>query len=213
MNEISCEMCMDLMPLVRDGVASEDSRRAVERHVQTCAACRAVYDGEKPPVVNTEDGLAKAVKRLRTVSGIILAVVVLLGICLCELVMQGSSILFLALVAVIGWLGRIVFDKGRGMAQILKKTAAFLGAVTLIAAVLWTGNEVFGNPVSKNRAEKAVQGYLAENYGQWELYVDEISYTTSSATYEAKIKAASPVEFCVVYRDGKILYDTYNTIS
>ena len=29
MNKISCDMCIDLMPLVQDGVASEDSRNAV----------------------------------------------------------------------------------------------------------------------------------------------------------------------------------------
>ena len=32
MNEISCDVCMDLIPLVQDGIASEDSREAVEQH-------------------------------------------------------------------------------------------------------------------------------------------------------------------------------------
>ena len=30
MNEINCNVCMDLIPLVQDGIASEDSRKAVE---------------------------------------------------------------------------------------------------------------------------------------------------------------------------------------
>ena len=29
MNEISCQICMDLIPLVQDGVASKDSRDVV----------------------------------------------------------------------------------------------------------------------------------------------------------------------------------------
>ena len=40
MNEITCGLCMDLIPLVQDGIASGESRDAVERHVQSCAACR-----------------------------------------------------------------------------------------------------------------------------------------------------------------------------
>ena len=31
--DISCEVCRDLMPLVRDGVASADSERSEERRV------------------------------------------------------------------------------------------------------------------------------------------------------------------------------------
>ena len=33
MNKITCDMCIDLMPLVQDGVASEDSRNAVLQHL------------------------------------------------------------------------------------------------------------------------------------------------------------------------------------
>ena len=54
--EITCEMCMDLMPLVRDGVASEDSRLAVEDHLRSCPRCRDLYGGETVPPVS--DGAA-----------------------------------------------------------------------------------------------------------------------------------------------------------
>lgn len=30
MNKISCDICMDLIPLVKDGIASEDSGNAVK---------------------------------------------------------------------------------------------------------------------------------------------------------------------------------------
>ena len=39
MNKISCDMCMDLMPLVQDGVASADSIAAVKQHIENCPAC------------------------------------------------------------------------------------------------------------------------------------------------------------------------------
>ena len=48
MNKISCEMCMDLMPLVHDGVASSDSRNAVLAHIETCPDCKSLFEGELP---------------------------------------------------------------------------------------------------------------------------------------------------------------------
>lgn len=38
---ISCDVCLDLMPLVRDGVASDDSTSLVYEHIKTCDNCRA----------------------------------------------------------------------------------------------------------------------------------------------------------------------------
>lgn len=64
MNEISCEVCMDLIPLVRDGIASAESREAVQRHTASCPACAALAgDGAltPPPAANAE----RALRRLR----------------------------------------------------------------------------------------------------------------------------------------------------
>ena len=62
MNEISCKICMDLIPLVQDGIASEDSREAVEQHISMCESCAAYYSGEIPPVADT-DWIMVEVKR------------------------------------------------------------------------------------------------------------------------------------------------------
>lgn len=43
MNKISCDVCMDLMPLVKDGVASEDSTFLVEDHITSCISCQEMY--------------------------------------------------------------------------------------------------------------------------------------------------------------------------
>lgn len=40
MNNISCEIIQDLLPLYCDGVCSEESKKAVLAHVQTCEKCR-----------------------------------------------------------------------------------------------------------------------------------------------------------------------------
>ena len=65
MNEISCGVCMDLIPLVRDGVAGDESRAAVERHVAGCAACRAAYGEDAPPVPDVDRALDRLARRTR----------------------------------------------------------------------------------------------------------------------------------------------------
>lgn len=42
MKQISCGVCRDLLPLVEDGVACEDSRRLVEEHLASCPSCGAL---------------------------------------------------------------------------------------------------------------------------------------------------------------------------
>lgn len=51
--EISCEVCMDLIPLVQDDVASEDSAALVKQHIANCPACSAAMG---QPVQVDEDG-------------------------------------------------------------------------------------------------------------------------------------------------------------
>ena len=51
-----CNVARDLMPLVIDGVASEESRKYVDEHVENCHACELIY-GEMHaalPQVNAE---------------------------------------------------------------------------------------------------------------------------------------------------------------
>lgn len=65
MNEISCKVCMDLMPLVQDGIASEDSREAVEQHIKKCESCAACYSGTVPPVADSEKLVADVRRKVQ----------------------------------------------------------------------------------------------------------------------------------------------------
>lgn len=47
MNKISCDICMDLIPLVKDGIASEDSGNAVKKHINECETCNIIFDDFK----------------------------------------------------------------------------------------------------------------------------------------------------------------------
>lgn len=50
MNNVSCEVIRDLLPLYADGVASGESRKLVQEHLETCPACREELDKLRAPV-------------------------------------------------------------------------------------------------------------------------------------------------------------------
>lgn len=59
MNKIECEICMDLIPLVKDGIASEESYKAVEAHVKECKTCRKLYgENQEPTQITTDENHA-----------------------------------------------------------------------------------------------------------------------------------------------------------
>ena len=56
----------DLMPLVRDGVASPESEALVKAHIETCASCRALWDAlpaaQAQPALPDDDAVLHKVK-------------------------------------------------------------------------------------------------------------------------------------------------------
>ncbi|NLB20571.1 MAG: zf-HC2 domain-containing protein, partial [Clostridium sp.] len=91
MNNITCDICQDLMPLVKDGIASEDSTKAVKDHLKTCPACSKLYQNENIEVKNIDDHriLTQIRKRLYLASLITAFIGALIG-----LVLTGGAGLF-----------------------------------------------------------------------------------------------------------------------
>ena len=134
MYEISCEMCMDLMPLVADGVASEDSRKAVERHIAACPACRELYGGDAPPSVNAEQAFAKFKKKISVFWGMLLMFGVVYGLSLTA----GSGLFYnILLMPAIGALGYGLFRW-----KALYIIPCLLYATHFVTNLLGFGNEV-----------------------------------------------------------------------
>lgn len=106
MMEISCEMCMDLMPLVQDGIASEDSCRAVRQHIEGCEECRAMF-GEAVPLPVDDLRPMKQIKRKMQVFG---AMVLMFGV-LFGLSLTASAGLFynILIMPIVGALGYVIF--------------------------------------------------------------------------------------------------------
>lgn len=102
MNEISCDVCMDLMPLVTDGVASEDSVQTVERHIATCEACKAVYSGS-PPAPNPQKAFAQVKKQMRTVFLLLMVFGMIYGLSLTAGPGMLSNLILMPLLGALGY--------------------------------------------------------------------------------------------------------------
>ena len=59
MQSYECDLIMDLMPLAKDGAASEASRAAIEMHLMECPACRELYDSLPDTSVEPDESRVK----------------------------------------------------------------------------------------------------------------------------------------------------------
>lgn len=150
MNKISCDMCKDLMPLVKDGIASEDSRLAVEEHVKSCETCKKQYDGEiiEPSInVDLERELVKLKRRVQTFSTVLMMFGVFFGLSL-----TASNEMFYnsLIMPLVGALGYVIF-RWKAVYQVpllllaLQLMINFLGMVRgmeympVMGVVMWVG--------------------------------------------------------------------------
>ena len=74
-NQITCDICRDLIPLVKDGVASAESEAAVREHIEDCAECSLLFDEKQ-----AKPEPSKAFRRVKCRLTIIYAALMLLGI-------------------------------------------------------------------------------------------------------------------------------------
>ena len=138
MMEITCDMCMDLMPLVHDGVASADSASAVERHIRSCPDCRALYEGKRPDPRDSGPLLKKLTSQIRMFSSMVLMFGVLFGLMLTA----GSGIFYNAIIMpLIGVVGYYLF-RWRAVFEI----PVLLFLTHLITNCLGMGEEVLSLP-------------------------------------------------------------------
>ena len=106
MNKISCDVCMDLIPLVQDGVASSDSREAVLEHIAGCESCRACFEGEMPQSVDSGKILDTVGKKAR----LFFAMVMMFGILWGLMLTAGNGIFYNVLIMpAIGAIGYYLF--------------------------------------------------------------------------------------------------------
>ncbi len=105
MFKISCDICLDLMPLVKDHVASEDSHMAVNEHLKTCPSCSTLYQNESVLVKKMDDH--RVLERIRTkiyLGGLSIAVLgALVGLALTDGAGLFYNILIMPTIGLIGY--------------------------------------------------------------------------------------------------------------
>lgn len=146
--DIGCEICRDLLPLVEDGVASEESCAAVQAHLERCPACRALANGAVPPPAPDGEALLRRMRRTLR----LLTLVVLLAGALFGVGLSGSMNMFYnsLLMPALGAVGYLVY-RWKALWRIPLLLLVLCGVVALLkllrglavidaaSLLIWTG--------------------------------------------------------------------------
>jgi hypothetical protein len=107
----SCEVILDLIPLVKDNVASEDSIKLVSEHIKTCENCKLEFESCTLPI-HTEFDDKIVVSSIKKKLFLATSTLLLLGAFMGMALNKNSSSNFIpAIIAVIGifFVGTLMF--------------------------------------------------------------------------------------------------------
>lgn len=116
MNKISCDICKDLIPLVKDGIASTDSTNAVKNHISECSKCYKSFEdinkfdefNEDEICMNDKKIISKIRNQLIFGSMILIALGSFIGIAISESQWMFYNVVIMPMV---GGLGYFAFNK------------------------------------------------------------------------------------------------------
>ncbi len=111
MSKISCDTCLDLMPLVKDGIASSDSENLVIEHIDECENCQKIFaETSKVPIEKANDKrITRNIKKNILFSVITL---LLMGFSWAIILSDRMNMFYNAIIMpTIGGLGYILFKK------------------------------------------------------------------------------------------------------
>jgi hypothetical protein len=110
MNQISCDVCLDLMPLVKDGIASEESCSLVLSHIEGCEHCAKAYGRTKATNAGMDD--AVVLTKLKKQITFILLSVIFAGTLIGMALSDGMGMFYNAIIMpVIGGFGYMLLRK------------------------------------------------------------------------------------------------------
>ncbi|NMB34422.1 MAG: zf-HC2 domain-containing protein [Clostridium sp.] len=126
MTDITCNTCMDLIPLVKDSIASDDSRLLVKEHINGCKDCALVWNEEVQLDTNIDAKVVtnKIKKQLQLIVVLIIALSTLFGIGLATSQNMFFNILLMPTIGTVSYI-------------FLKNKAFFVALFVLMAAYLW----------------------------------------------------------------------------
>lgn len=106
-NKITCGVCRDLLPLVKDGVANADSEELVLAHIAECSECAELFDGKTVPEPSEPPKVLLRAKRWLTS---VYAMLMLFGLYFGLSLTAGNGVFFNCLIMpIVGVLGYLAF--------------------------------------------------------------------------------------------------------
>lgn len=105
--KISCDVCLDLIPLVHDRVASDDSTNLVYEHIKTCESCRAEFENTDLPdekIIDDKKIIKSIKKNLFLTSSVFIVFGALLGVYLSNSMGMFYNFLIMPIVGACGYL-------------------------------------------------------------------------------------------------------------
>jgi hypothetical protein len=110
MKQISCDVCLDLMPLVKDGIASEESCSLVMSHIEGCEHCANAYGRTKAVNVGMDDAIV--LTKLKKQFALFLLSVIFAGTLIGMALSDGMGMFYNAIIMpVIGGFGYMLLRK------------------------------------------------------------------------------------------------------
>ena len=105
MNKISCDICKDLIPLVKDNVASEDSYNLVKKHIDECNKCKDLFDEniEVNQNMNDEKVISKIKSQLILIALILVILGSVIGVILSESEGMFYNILIMPIIGILAY--------------------------------------------------------------------------------------------------------------
>lgn len=166
---ISCDVCMDLLPLVNDGIASEDSCRLVASHISSCEACAVSLgkdiNGIKSAEAETAMDEGNVIRKIKKRFTFFLVSFILIGILIGLVLSSGMGMFYNALIMpAVGGLGYMLL-KGKAfiiptfifvisfvwvsIREIINGFFSYSGIFELLImsvswAILWAGFSILG---------------------------------------------------------------------
>jgi len=110
---ISCDVILDLIPLVKDGVASDGSAKIVNEHIKSCDQCRTEFEGiEKVNVKQLQVKDEKIIFAIRRSIYITRIIILLVGGSVGIALTNSMGIVYnIIIMPIIGGLSYFVFKK------------------------------------------------------------------------------------------------------
>lgn len=134
--ESSCDVCRDLMPLVCDGVASDDSAALVAAHTDSCETCRAMLKTGNFSASPEAKADADIIQRLRKTLLLRSGVIALAGVA------GGAVLSYIGNVYIIWWLpfvGLLAYFLMRRRWWLAPAAVGVLTALGVAFTNLWVG--------------------------------------------------------------------------